>query len=92
MWVRIQELYEIYPLPGCAVRLDHLTTKMLRKEGGTSAKLRCYDSETRGKIPLMQHLVNELVNKDGPHGHLHQAGDGGLVRMLRMPFRLRAVR
>ena len=33
-------------LPGRAVRLDHLTTKMLRKEGGKSARLRRYVSQT----------------------------------------------
>ena len=62
LWLRIQELYMAYPGPAC---LDNTTVRMIKPEGARAAKMKCYGSETRGLLPVVHHLVREMLGDDG---------------------------
>ncbi len=60
LWLRIQELYVVYP-PGA--KLDTLTRNMLSPDK-PSPKLKSYGAETRGLVPIAVHLANEMLADD----------------------------
>lgn len=62
LWRRIQALYVVYPP---FAKLDNLTLNML-SPNAPAAKLRCYGSESRGLIPVAQHLAEEMLNPADP--------------------------
>ena len=67
LWLRIQELYKVYPGPAC---VDNLTVRMIKPEGARAAKMKCYGAETRGLLPVVHHLVREMLCDDGVDGSI----------------------
>ena len=67
LWLRIQELYKVYPGLAC---LDNLTVRMIKPEGARAAKMKCYGAETKGLLPVVHHLVREMLCDDGVDGSI----------------------
>ena len=55
----------VYPGPAW---LNNMTVRMIKPEGARAAKTKCYGAENRGLLPVVHHLVREMLRDDGVDG------------------------
>ena len=67
LWLRIQELYKVFPGPAC---LDNMTVRMIKPGSARAAKMKCYGAETRGLQTEVHHLLREMLGDDGVDGSI----------------------